>query len=81
LQAKWGPVRVKKTRQIKSNVQNEMPLESLPAAVREEISIAYELTSPGDSKSSQGARTLRVGTRVPLYNKGMMLPAGFTQMS
>ena len=30
--------------------QNEMPLESLPAAAREEISIAYELASPGDCK-------------------------------
>jgi hypothetical protein len=40
-----------KTRQLKSGVrQNEMPLESLPAATREEISIAYELTSPGGSK-------------------------------
>jgi hypothetical protein len=28
--------------------ENEMPLESLPAAAREEVSIAYELTSPGD---------------------------------
>jgi hypothetical protein len=27
-----------------------MPLESLPAATREEISIAYELSSPGGAK-------------------------------
>jgi hypothetical protein len=40
-----------KTRQLKSGVrQNEMPLELLPAATREEISIAYELTSPGGNK-------------------------------
>jgi hypothetical protein len=40
-----------KTRQLKSGVrQKEMPLESLPAATREEISIAYELSSPGGCK-------------------------------
>jgi hypothetical protein len=55
-----GPVRVKKTRQNKNleprsdsigtekaQGPNEMPLELLPAAVREEVSIAYEFASPG----------------------------------
>jgi hypothetical protein len=70
-----------KTRQLESGVrQNEMPLESLPAAAREKILIIYELISPGDSDSSQGVWTLRVGTQVPSYNQRSVLQASLTQM-